>query len=69
MLLKLLAQIVFYALMGFLAVYSLTMVYVLLQFGKSKILGLIISAFYVIVMMSLYAAALNSFNQIPFLET
>ncbi len=66
MIVKLLAQILFYGLMIILAFYSVLMVYVLLRFAKLKILALIISALYLILITSLYAAAVANFNQIPF---
>ncbi|MBI4050672.1 MAG: hypothetical protein HY396_01710 [Candidatus Doudnabacteria bacterium] len=66
MIIKLLVQILFYGLMMILAFYSLLMVYVLLRFGKSKVLGLVLSAFYLILITSLYAAAIANFNQISF---
>lgn len=65
-LIKLVIEVIFYGAMLFLGFYSIIMIYVLLRFGKSKILGLIISVFYLILITSLYAAALENFNNIPF---
>lgn len=63
---KLLAEILFYGLALLLAAYSVIMIYVLMRFGKSKTLSLLLSAFYLILMFSLFAAAAASFYQIPF---
>ncbi len=63
---KIFAEILFSALMLLLGVFSLIMVYVLLRFGKSKILGVILSAFYLILITTLYAAAVANFKAIPF---
>ena len=68
MIIKLLAQILFYGLAGILAAYSVVMVYALLRFGHSKILGLVLSGFYVIVIVTLYAAAVGNFARIAFPE-
>lgn len=65
---KVVGEILFYGLILLLAAYSIIMIFVLLRFGKSKILGLILAAFYLILMLSLYAAASVSFAQIPFPE-
>lgn len=62
---KLILQILFYLLMGGFALYSFTMVYILLRYGKSKILGLSVAVFYFILIASLYGAALANFYQIP----
>lgn len=60
------AKIIFYTLMGLLGTYSLLMIYVLLRFGRSKLLGIILSACFAVLMLSLYAAAVANFQQIPF---
>ncbi len=65
---KLLAEILFYALMLLLAVYSAVMIYVLLRFGESKIFGFVLSAFYFLLMVSFYAAASVQFENLPFPE-
>lgn len=62
---KLLSVIIFYGLMLILGFLSTLMVYVLVRFGKSKILAILLSAFYLMIMTSLYAAALSNFNQLP----
>lgn len=66
MLIKLAVQAIFYILMGIHGLFSLVMVYVLLRYGKSKILGLTISALYAIVSTTLYAAAQANFNALTF---
>lgn len=65
---KLIFSILFSAAMILVALYSLTMIYVLLRYGKSKILGLVLSVFYIIIAGSLYAAAQANFDKIPFPE-
>jgi len=52
--------------MAAVALYSAVTVYVLLKFGKSKILAIVISLFYLVVMTSLYAAAVSNFEAIIF---
>lgn len=59
-------ELIFNGLLLILAIYSLVMIYVLLRFGKSKILGVVVSLLYLLLMLSLYAAANDNFNQIPF---
>lgn len=66
MIVKLLAQLLFYAVMILLGVMSALMIYILLRFGKSRILGLVLSAFYFLLMTSLFAAAVANFHNIPF---
>lgn len=61
---SLIAQIIFAGLMLVLLLYSLMMVYALVRFGKSKILALALSAFYLFLMTSLYAAAQANFNNL-----
>ena len=63
---KFLFQILFFALMLLIALISLVIIYVLLRFGKSRTLGLTVSAFYVLIMVSLYAIAFANFSLIPF---
>ncbi|TSA46414.1 hypothetical protein D4R52_00565 [bacterium] len=60
------ASILFYMMMAAVALYSAVTVYVLLKFGKSKILAIVISLFYLVVMTSLYAAAVSNFEAIIF---
>lgn len=59
-------ELIFNGLLLILAIYSLVMIYVLLRFGKSKILGVVVSLLYLLLMLSLYAAANDNFNQVPF---
>lgn len=66
MLLKLISQVIFYGLSGILALYGAIMIYVLLRFGKSKLLGLVIAVFYILLMVSLYSAASVNFDSIIF---
>lgn len=63
---KIAAQLIFHLIMLFFGVYSLVMVYVLMRFGESKIVGALITVLYFIVMGSLYAAATANFYHIPF---
>lgn len=63
---KLAAEIIFYGLLGILGLYSVMMVYVLVRYGKSKILALVASAFYAIILTTLYGAALANFAAIRF---
>ena len=59
-------SIVFYLIMAAFVLYSLLAIYSLLRFGRSKILGLIISLLYLIISAGLYAAAVNNLNAIKF---
>ena len=68
MIIKLLAQILFFGLAGILAAYSVIMIYVLIRFGQSKLLGLVLSAFYAIVITTLFAAAAENFARLTFPE-
>ena len=61
-----LAQIIFYALVALFAVYSFLLIYVLLRFGQSKILGLTLSALYVFALLILYTTAQYYFNALTF---
>ncbi len=65
---KLLFEILFFAAMTILGIFSLIMIYVLLRFGKSKSLGLILSALYLLLMISLFAAAVANLNAIPYAQ-
>ncbi|MBX4191733.1 MAG: hypothetical protein KW804_02965 [Candidatus Doudnabacteria bacterium] len=56
--------VIFYLIMAALMIYSLLALYALLNFGRSKILGAIISILYLIIIASLYAAAVGNLNQI-----
>lgn len=66
MIIKLIVQTGFYILLGIHGLYSLVMVYILLRYGKSKILGLVVSALYAIIVTTLYAAAMANFSQLTF---
>ena len=63
----LITQIIFYGLILVLGIFSLTMIYALLRFGKSKVLALVLVVLYTILMASLYTAAQIGFNNLPFL--
>lgn len=58
--------IVFYIVMAGFILYSLLAIYSLLRFGRSKILGIIVSLLYLIISASLYAAAVHNLNAIKF---
>ena len=68
MTIKFLFQILFFALLLLVSFISLVIIYVLLRFGKSRTLGLTVSAFYILIMVSLYATAFANFSLIPFSE-
>lgn len=65
---KLVAQIIFYGLVCILAAYSVLMVYVLLRYGQSKTLTLVLSGLYALVMVTLFSAAVANFVRISFPE-
>jgi hypothetical protein len=56
--------LIFYLLMAGFVLYSLLALYTLLRFGRSTILGIIISILYLIITASLYAAAVQNLNAI-----
>lgn len=60
------AQIVFYALTTLFAVYSFLLIYVLLRFGQSRILGFTLSALYVFALLVLYSTAQYYFSALTF---
>mgnify|MGYP001583952719 CR=1 FL=1 len=68
MILELLAKIVFYGFILLFSLFSFAMIYTLLRYGKSLALGLIMSAVYVVIIVSLYATALVNFNRLNFPE-
>ncbi len=68
MIIKLAVQTIFYILLGIHGIYSLVMVYILLRYGKSKILSLAICALYAVIMTTLYAAAMANFGMLTFPE-
>jgi hypothetical protein len=56
--------IIFYLFMTVIIVYSLIAIYSLLSYGKSRILGLTVTILYLIILVSLYGAAISNLNQI-----
>jgi hypothetical protein len=56
--------IIFYLFMTVIVVYSLIAIYSLLSYGKSRILGLTVTILYLIILVSLYGAAISNLNQI-----
>ena len=50
-------SVIFYLIMAVFVLYSLQAIYALLKFGRSKILGIIVSIVFMIISGSLYAAA------------
>lgn len=66
MIVKFIAQIIFYGLMLLFALFGFAMIFSLLKYGKSVVLGLAISAVFLIVMFSLFGAAVVNFNNINF---
>jgi hypothetical protein len=56
--------VIFYLIMAAFMIYSLLAMYALLSFGRSKILGAIVSILYLVIVASLYAAAVGNLNQI-----
>ena len=67
--LKFIAEIIFYLLMVIFALYSLEMIYALLRFSKSRMLGIILSAIYLIIIFSLYGAAAINLRMVRFMVT
>lgn len=58
--------LIFYLLMAGFMLYSLLTIYSLLRFGRSRILGIIVSILYLIITAGLYAAAVSNLNAIKF---
>ena len=56
--------LVFYILMAGFVLYSLVALYALLRFGRNKILALLVSILYLIIIAGLYAAAVGNLNNI-----
>ena len=56
--------LIFYLLMAGFVLYSLLALYALLKFGRTKILAIVVSLLYLIVMAGLYAAAVGNLNNI-----
>lgn len=65
---KLAVQTIFYILLVIHGLFSLVMVYILLRYGKSKLLSLSVSAVYAIIITALYATALANFHKLTFPE-
>lgn len=63
---ELISQLIFGLLLVALALYSLAAIYALLRFGRSKTLGIVLTIFYLILMVSLYSAAQFNFDKIRF---
>ena len=61
-----LLAMVFYIVMAGFVLYSLLTIYSLIRFGRSKILGIIVSILYLIITAGLYAAAVSNLNAIKF---
>ena len=59
-------SIIFYLIVAAFVLYSLLALFSLLKFGRSKILGIIISLLYLIITVSLYAAAVGNLNSLKF---
>jgi hypothetical protein len=59
-------NVIFYLVMAMLVLYSLLALYSLLRFGRSKILGIVVSLLYLIIMAGLYAAAVANLDAIKF---
>jgi hypothetical protein len=56
--------LVFYVLMAVYIIYSLIGLYALLRFGRSVIVSLLVSILYLIITVSLYAAAITNLHNI-----
>lgn len=63
---QLAALVIFYGLMAILGLFSLVMIYVLLRFGKSTMLGLVVIGLYLVIMGSLYGLAIANFAALQF---
>lgn len=66
MIIQTIAKIIFYGLTGILALYSAVMIFILLRFGQSKILGLMLSGLYILLIVTLYASTVSNFLRIEF---
>jgi len=58
--------LVFYIVTAGFILYSLVALYALLRFGRSKVVGILVSVFYLIMATSLYTAAIIKLNAIRF---
>lgn len=63
---KTVSEILFYLVIFALSLYSLVMVYSLLRYGQSKLLGIVVAALYLVIFSSLFLAAFGNFESIPF---
>lgn len=59
-------QILFYGTMLLFVAHGFLLIYVLLQFGQSKALGLILTGFYLVAILALYFGAQYYLNKITF---
>lgn len=66
MIIKSVFQIIFYLAMLGMALYSILLIYILGRYGQSKPLVILVSVFFLILLTTLYGAAVYNFNQIPF---
>lgn len=66
MIIKLISEIIFWGLMLLFGLFGFAMIFSLLKYGKSLILGLAVSAVFLIIMFSLFGAAVVNFNNINF---
>lgn len=58
--------LVFYIVTAGLILYSMMALYSLLRWGQSKVTAILVSVFYLIITVSLYAAAIVKLNAIRF---
>ena len=56
--------IIFYIIMLGFTTYSFLTLYALLRYGKSKMVGLVVLLFYVVITSSLFSTALDNLNKI-----
>lgn len=68
MIIEEIAKLLFYGFSGLIGLYSIIMIYVLLAYGRSRVLGLALSAFYVLLIVSIYSSAVGQFLRITFPE-
>jgi len=59
-----LIALVFYVLMAGFILYSLIALYALLRFGRSKIVGILVSILYLVITAGLYAAAVANLGHL-----
>jgi hypothetical protein len=56
--------LVFYILMAIFIIYSLFAIYALLRYGRTRILGIVISLLYLIIAASIYLMGANNLNHL-----